>query len=82
MMDCVLLPIDFFSTFEALFCSLGCGIFFLEEFINYVNTTVSMFSTMLDFKSQGIIRVEAALILYDVNVGPVDHYFPLTLQEV
>ena len=26
---CVLLPIDFFSTFEALFCSLGCGIFFL-----------------------------------------------------
>jgi len=41
-----------------------------------------MFSTMLDFKSQGIIRVEAALILYDVNVGPVDHYFPLTLQEV
>jgi len=56
--------------------------FFFEEFINNVNTTVSMFSTMLDFKSQGIIRVEAALILYDVNVGPVDHYFPLTLQEV
>lgn len=57
-----------------------CDIFF-EEFINNVLYVLYVLY-MLDFKSQGVIRVEAALILYDVNVGPVDHYFPLALQEV